>query len=280
MQILFATDGSPHAAAAARLLEDWSLTASDRVTVVVVVPPVPLFSPELISPTSAGAADVPFILERETEKANRIAANAIAPFEQRGIATEWQVRYGDPAEEILKAAQAMHSDLVLLGARGLPRLAELLLGSVSQHVANHAPCPALVARDAASGGPLLLGVDGSTASEVAARFVAALPLPAKQECIVLHVVERGDADAAARRLVETAVAQLLGAGHPARGVVRRGHAAQEILRAATEFGAAVIAVGDRGHTGIREFLLGGVSERVLRYAPCSVLIARERESGG
>ena len=57
-------------------------------------------------------------------------------------------------------------------------------------------------------------------------------------------------------------------------VVQEGNAAQEILRAAKEIGTDLVVIGARGLSGIREFLLGSVSARVLRYAPCSVLIAR------
>jgi nucleotide-binding universal stress UspA family protein len=275
MLILYATDGSAHAAAAGELLGGWPLAGRARAVALTVVPPLPLFSPELLSPASPGASALPEIVARETLQAERIAEEAALPLRERGLAVESRVRHGSPAEEILKAAAELRCDLVALGARGHSALSELLIGSVSHHVARHAGCPVLVARDGQpTGRPVLLAVDGSPQSEAATRLLAALPLPQGQECRVLHVVERGEVTAAAERLLEEPIAMLSGAGYPAQGIVRRGHAAQEILRVAKELSAGMIVVGDRGLSGIREFLLGSVSGRVLRYAPCSVLIVR------
>jgi nucleotide-binding universal stress UspA family protein len=281
MLILYASDGSAHAAAAGELLGGWPLAGRAKVVTLTVVPPVPLFSPELISPASPGASALPEIVARETTEAERIAEAAAAPLRAGGVAVEARVRHGTPTEEILKTAMELRPDLIAMGARGHSPLAELLIGSVSHGVAKHANCPALVARDGgAAGRPVLLAVDGSPESEAATRLLAALPLPERQECRVLHVIERGDPGetGAAERLLEEPIAILSGAGYPTQGIVRRGHGAQEILRAAKELSAGLIVVGDRGLTGIREFLLGSVSGRVLRYAPCSVLLARSADS--
>jgi nucleotide-binding universal stress UspA family protein len=277
MLILYASDGSAHAQAAGDLLAGWPLAGRARAVTLTVVPPVPLFSPEMIAPASPGATALPEIVARETIHAEQIAKSSAAPLLTRGVEVEARVRHGSPAEEILRAAAELRPDLVALGARGHSPLAELLIGSVSHGVAKHVGCSALVARDGGTAGrAVLLAVDGSPESEAATRFLAALPLPERQECRVLHVVERGEpAQAgAAERLLEEPIAVLSGAGYPAQGLVRRGHAAQEILRAAKELSAGLIVVGDRGISGIREFLLGSVSGRILRYAPCSVLIAR------
>jgi nucleotide-binding universal stress UspA family protein len=310
-RILFATDGSDHAAAAGRVLEAWSLTGRADVTVVTVVPPIPLFSSALIGPASAGWAAVPEIAEHEAEAAQRIAATAAArlrgPTEAQagpspssggdsGGAVECAVRHGAAAEEILKAVDELRADLVVLGSHGQSGLAHLLIGSVSQNVARHAPCSALVVREreasrggvrtrtpGSAAGRWLLAVDGSSASEAAARLAASLPLPPGQSCLVLHVLqpnlEPGDPrgsqrTAAAQHLIEKTAAALTEAGYQASTQVREGHPAQEIVRAAQEFEADVIVVGAQGLSGLQEFLLGSVSARVLRYAPCSVLVAR------
>lgn len=61
---------------------------------------------------------------------------------------------------------------------------------------------------------------------------------------------------------------------PAAFEVRQGRPAAEILAQAQAVQARLIAVGQRGHSGVRELLLGSVSTVIARYAPCSVLIAR------
>jgi nucleotide-binding universal stress UspA family protein len=54
-----------------------------------------------------------------------------------------------------------------------------------------------------------------------------------------------------------------------------GHAAEQILRLAADTGADLIVVGHRGRSGIREWLFGSTSRRVVAYAPCSVLVVRK-----
>jgi len=57
-----------------------------------------------------------------------------------------EIASGDPATVIVEAAGARGIDLVVLGRRGRGQLSALLLGSVSQRVANRAPCPVLIVR--------------------------------------------------------------------------------------------------------------------------------------
>ena len=54
--------------------------------------------------------------------------------------------FGDPAVQIIGAAKDQHVDLAVVGSRGHGRLTGLLLGSVSQKVISHAPCPVVVVR--------------------------------------------------------------------------------------------------------------------------------------
>jgi nucleotide-binding universal stress UspA family protein len=57
-----------------------------------------------------------------------------------------EIRFGDPAEEILKCREETAADAVVIGSRGRGRLAGLLLGSVSQKIASLAPCMVAIAR--------------------------------------------------------------------------------------------------------------------------------------
>ncbi len=66
---------------------------------------------------------------------------------------------------------------------------------------------------------------------------------------------------------------------PVESVVRRGSAADEIVRYAKEQGIGLIVMGSRGWGEMHAVLLGSVSERVLHTAPCPVLIARPTETG-
>jgi nucleotide-binding universal stress UspA family protein len=55
-----------------------------------------------------------------------------------------------------------------------------------------------------------------------------------------------------------------------------GHPAEQILRVAAELGVDLIVVGRRGRSGIRQWLFGSTSQRVISHAPCSVLVVRGR----
>jgi nucleotide-binding universal stress UspA family protein len=53
---------------------------------------------------------------------------------------------GHTVEEILKTAEEGEFDLIVMGARGISRIKEILMGSVSDGVTRHAPCPVLVGK--------------------------------------------------------------------------------------------------------------------------------------
>jgi len=59
--------------------------------------------------------------------------------------------------------------------------------------------------------------------------------------------------------------------------VRTGRAYREACAVASEIGAELIVIATHGRTGLRRLLLGSTAERVVRHAPCPVLVVRERE---
>lgn len=63
-----------------------------------------------------------------------------------------------------------------------------------------------------------------------------------------------------------------------KAVTRVGTSAhQEIVDAARESNCDLIIIGHHGRTGLSRLLIGGTAERVVRYAPCPVLVIRDRE---
>jgi nucleotide-binding universal stress UspA family protein len=56
--------------------------------------------------------------------------------------------------------------------------------------------------------------------------------------------------------------------------LREGHVANCIIDTAEEFGAELVVVGSRGLSGAKRFFLGSVSQKTMKYAPCSVFVAR------
>jgi nucleotide-binding universal stress UspA family protein len=57
---------------------------------------------------------------------------------------------GDPARALLELAAT--ADLLVVGSRGLGAVRRVLLGSVSEKVLQHAPCPVLIVRESSAPG--------------------------------------------------------------------------------------------------------------------------------
>ena len=62
-----------------------------------------------------------------------------------------------------------------------------------------------------------------------------------------------------------------------RTLLRTGAAYDEICKAARELEADMIIIATHGRTGLKHILLGSTTERVVRHAPCPVLVVREHE---
>jgi nucleotide-binding universal stress UspA family protein len=60
-----------------------------------------------------------------------------------GVRLEYLLRCGEPTREILRAAKALRSDLIVMGTHGRTWIGRLLLGSVARGVARAAPCAVL-----------------------------------------------------------------------------------------------------------------------------------------
>ena len=132
--ILVALDGSPDAD---RALEQAISLASDqraRLTLVTVVPP-----------PSGFAAMAPPLPENPDEAFASLVRKAVERVPQ-DVSVTTQVRHGNPAHEIVAAADEGGNDLIVIGSRGRGRVADALLGSVSRAVVHQSRVPVLVAR--------------------------------------------------------------------------------------------------------------------------------------
>ncbi|MBE9129360.1 MULTISPECIES: universal stress protein [unclassified Coleofasciculus] len=83
-------------------------------------------------------------LKKETEDAQKWLSHFCQKATAEGVATEWTCKVGDAGSAIRELAQSWGADLVVLGRRGRRGFAEMLLGSVSNHVVHHVPCSVLV----------------------------------------------------------------------------------------------------------------------------------------
>ncbi|HWQ52140.1 MAG TPA: universal stress protein [Bryobacteraceae bacterium] len=85
------------------------------------------------------------------------------------------------------------------------------------------------------------------------------------------------ADAAAGEIATTAAAQLRDHGFQADGIAKQGDPKSVIVDHASEWGADLIVVGSCEKSRIEKFVLGSVSESVVKRARCSVLVVKPRD---
>lgn len=145
--VLLCVDGSDHAVAAAAT--GLARLAPGGRTIVVTV--VEGGNPTLVSGVSgmAGGALSPDQLQElnEVRSAEGEAAlvGAVAALGRPDLET--QVLLGEPGVELAIYAEEVGATTIVVGTRGHGAIKRALLGSVSDHLVRHAPCPVLVVRD-------------------------------------------------------------------------------------------------------------------------------------
>lgn len=82
------------------------------------------------------------------DEVNEAAKKQLAEIQPRipGVKMQHIAHGGPPGEVICWMAQQRQCDLIVLGTHGRTGLAHLLMGSVAEHVVQHAPCPVLTVR--------------------------------------------------------------------------------------------------------------------------------------
>jgi nucleotide-binding universal stress UspA family protein len=137
-KILLAVDGSEHALHAARTAADLARAMKAREFRIVVAYDT--------IPTYLGEPNLQFAIDNRVQDAQGILKRAGEETGEIPCEIHTELIEGDPAEAIIDVAITRKSDIIVMGSRGLGRLAGLLLGSTSQKVVAHAPCPVLIVR--------------------------------------------------------------------------------------------------------------------------------------
>jgi nucleotide-binding universal stress UspA family protein len=145
-RLLIADDGSDAARVITDVLCRWQILrgCSVRVVSVAAAGPGRFSGPAITSGERFGVAGGHAVDQGVLNAA--WADHCVERLAGCGFRAEADVRMGDPAHEIVKAAADARADLIITGSRGHSRLARLLLGSVARNVVLHAPCSVLVMR--------------------------------------------------------------------------------------------------------------------------------------
>ncbi|MGO4887701.1 universal stress protein [Anaerobacillus sp. MEB173] len=103
----------------------------------------------VVTPINAGAEfGIPYehIRIEQQKKVQELLDDVKVSLEDLPNKKEIVMLKGRPAEMIVDYAKNRNTDLLVIGSRGLSTFKEIILGSVSHNVVQHAPCPVLVAK--------------------------------------------------------------------------------------------------------------------------------------
>lgn len=301
MKVLIAYDDSDHAQAALNDLRRAGLPSETEALVVSVTGGLstsPSSASEIIAQVAASRrVSSAITLARSQEALALEEAQELALKASRQIRSKfphWEVRaeglLGAPAAEIIRKTEEWRADLVVVGSRGRSALGRLVLGSVSQEVVSEAGCSVRIARHRPDKGDspvrIIIGMDGSTCAEMAARAVAVRAWPAETEVHLITAVKPfsmyGVVPEEQRKGVssfhQTTEAMLREAGLRVSSAIKEGEAKSVLIAEAKAWRADCIFVGSRGlDNALKRFLLGSVSAALVTDAPCSVEVVRMRE---
>lgn len=290
MRVLAATDMSP---ASSRALQEAFRIEGARLAAIHVMPNLVALSPFFPQDTKDNvtrAAD----LERNASEALKAHVRAFAP---HGAMVETFLEQGIPHICILERATQWRADLIVVANQGHSALSRMLLGSVAERIAREATCSVQIVRGPSTTNPVIVAADLSVGSTVVLERAAEEAKRLRAPLHVVHVLDHVAADFAA-----SAISQFLGAippvntellrqareqarlamtqrltqagVTPAELVIEDGTAANAVIAYASKHTAQLVVTGSHGSSGVPRLFLGSVAERIVRGAPCSVLIAR------
>jgi nucleotide-binding universal stress UspA family protein len=214
------------------------------------------------------------------------------------LTTQTRVVDGDEASVIVDTAARENVDLIVMSTHGRSGLSRWVMGSVTEKVLRSATCPVLVIRSQRPLSRILITLDGSEFAEravapgleVARRLGSQVTLlrmeqpvsVAPEEIKQLEQVEYGLGTRLTEDLREEAKLYLgkiaqhyqRETGVMIKTVATIGPAATGILEYSEGHNIDLIVMATHGRTGLRRWVYGSVTEKVLRGAQCAMLIVR------
>lgn len=281
-KLLIGYDGSRCSDAALADLKRAGFPARVEATVVTVAsvflpPEEEVADDELVSPGAAAMMAHSHVAATKTiEHAREIAEQGASRV--KADFPGWEVKvdaHGDsPSWGLITMAAELNPDLIVVGSHGHSFAGgRLILGSVSLRVLYEASCSVRVARcaDEARDGPvrIIVGFDGSRASDAAVDAVAARSWPEGSEVRVITAHEASRPEERSIRLEKLRAAGLISSESTSDG-----DPAHVLVKEAGEWEADSIFVGTRNLHGFQHLLQGSVSSAVAAHARCSVEVVR------
>ena len=152
-KILVPLDGSEHSLRALEIAVQIAKKFEAKITLIHVysvgIRPVVMPEPTTLTPIGVpvmAPTDVSKVAEATRKAGAAILADGEEKVKAEGIEVETLLKEGHSVQEIVKTAKEGSFDLIVIGARGISKIREIILGSVSDGVVHNAPCPVLVVK--------------------------------------------------------------------------------------------------------------------------------------
>jgi len=211
-----------------------------------------------------------------------------------GIEAQILYREGDPPAEVLAAVEGTGADLIVMGTHGRRGLTRLLMGSVTSQVILQSGVDVLVVKKPCTTcrgayTSILVPFDASAQSRRSLGRACALAKQDSATVTIMYVIPRYEEmlDFMRTPQIEKSLRgeaeRILGAGKAlaqthgieAQVSIAEGHGGDEIARAVGKGGHDLVVMGTSGWRGVDKALLGSTAERVIRDAPCPVLVVKQ-----
>lgn len=298
MKIMIAYDGSTSAGAMLDDLKNAGLPREAEALVVSVGEVWTAPAPGYVMIETV-QADIPFRIKEAEKLAVRASERLKKIFPRWKISAEAYV--GSPSHEILSRAEEWQPDLITVGSQGHSAVGRFIFGSVSQKIVTEAHCSVRIARgrvlEDGDRIRIIIGLDGSPGSEIAADAVSKRSWPEGTEVLlVTSIGSFAAADAGFGKVrasdgfnfagknesyahymqpIQQAIeTKLRDCGLKTSAAIRSGDPRQVLIDEAEGWGADAIFVGSRGFGRFKRFLLGSVSTAIVARAHCSVEVVR------
>lgn len=256
--------------------------------------------PVITSTPSMGVYYTENAEKQEETLVREYLAEVMEKYEGAGVFLRGNAIRHNAPEAILNTAVKENVDLIVMSSHGRSGIGRWIMGSVTERVLQHASCPVLVIHDSAPIKNVLITLDGSVMAESAIEpglkmselFDADVTYFGVESPILvdnvyfneLNSIEHGLGDVAREDfyhrtevyLNEAAAKTKLSYNIDVDVAVENGRVAPKILEYVEDNPIDLLVMATHGRSGLERWVYGSITEKVLRKAPCNILIVRPR----